>query len=448
MNLRDGKGKVAGVVGMGRSGHAAARMLAYRNFSVVGFDDSKDAKSSKYITKTIFGSFSRNDLESLSILVLSPGVPISSRISLLAEEMSIPVVGEVELAFCNTSAEMLAITGSNGKTTTVEWLAHVLRESGSEKQAVATGNNGYSLCDALLDYPECSVFPVELSSYQLETIFSFRPLVAAILNLTPDHLARHGSMKNYSEAKARIFMNQKKSDALVLNYDSFPLEEYRNASCGNQYYFSLKTEVPMGAWMDSSGMIYFRDTSGKYEVIHSDKIVLPGAHNIANALAVVCMAAVYGVPIPAIASGLTDFYGVPHRIEALGEVRGIKWFNDSKSTNIDSLKVALQSFDQRVILIAGGKEKESDYSVLNPLIQEKVKSIILFGSGAESLKKQWKSTTEIVVVKALEEAVTAALSVALEKDIVLLSPGCASFDQYKNFEKRGEHFKMLVQALI
>ncbi len=448
MNLRDGKGKSAGVVGMGRSGYAAARMLSLNKFSVVGFDNSREACSSEYINKTVFGSFAKEDLIPLSLLVVSPGVPLSSEICLLAKELNIAVIGEIELAFANTSAAILAITGSNGKTTAVEWLAHILRVSGSETKAVAAGNNGYPFCDAVLDNLDCTVFPLELSSYQLETISSFRPSVAVILNLTPDHLARHGTMRNYSDAKARIFMNQKKSDALVLNYDSVPLEEYRNMSSGKQFYFSLNTEVPLGAWLDSSGMIYFKDLAGKYKVIHSDKITLPGIHNIANALAVVCMAAIYGVPVPEIASGLTNFYGVPHRIESLGEIRGINWFNDSKSTNIDSLNVALQSFDRKIVLLAGGKEKESDYSVLNPLIRDKVKNIILFGSGAASLKKQWSGSSEIHVVKGLAEAVDTAVEVALAGDIVLLSPGCASFDQYDNFEKRGQHFKELVEALL
>ncbi|MEA3267074.1 MAG: UDP-N-acetylmuramoyl-L-alanine--D-glutamate ligase, partial [Candidatus Fermentibacteria bacterium] len=295
--------------------------------------------------------------------------------------------------------------------------------------------------------PECPVFVVELSSYQLETTKSLRASSAVILNLTPDHLARHGTMENYGAAKAMVFMNQGSGDCAILNFDDPLLLKYRNSSGGSQKYFSMYEEVPSGTWMDNSGMLWYKDNSRNLAVIHSKELALPGKHNVANALAVICMAASYGIPPDRLVSGLKDFPGVPHRIEPLGTARGLIWFNDSKSTNVDSLRVALESFDEKVILIAGGKEKNSDYSLLNDLIKEKVKSIVLFGSGANSLAAQWKNTTEISVVGRLEEAVKTALTVAENGDSVLLSPGCASFDQYTDFQQRGEHFKKLVQAL-
>lgn len=447
MNLREGKGRKAGVVGMGRSGFAAARLLADRNFSVIGFDSSVSATSTEHISRSVFGEFRNEDLSEISVLVLSPGVPLSAAISKRALELKIPVVGEIELALQNTSAEILAVTGSNGKTTTVEWLTHVLRFSDPGTQAIAAGNMGYALSDAILDNPECPLFVLELSSYQLETTKSLKAFSAVILNLTPDHLQRHGTMTNYGDAKVRIFQNQEKTDTAILNFDDPLLEQFENRSQGAKMYFSLNKAVPMGAWLDSSGKLLYRDSSGTTTVMESSELSLPGRHNIANALAVICLAASAGIPVEKIAKGLKDFSGVPHRIEPLGYAAGLNWFNDSKSTNVDSLKVALECFDGEVVLLAGGKEKDSDYSVLNRLIEDKVKAIVLFGSGAESLSGQWSGTTPLYITETLEQAVEQTLRISSEGDTVLLSPGCASFDQYRNFEERGDHFKEIVRVL-
>jgi UDP-N-acetylmuramoylalanine--D-glutamate ligase len=346
-----------------------------------------------------------------------------------------------------TGTDVLAVTGSNGKTTTVEWLTHAINSSDSGLTAVAAGNVGYAFCDAVLDFPDCSMFVLELSSYQLETTSSLRASSAVILNLTEDHLSRHGTMENYGGAKARVFQNQGEGDTAVLNYDDPLLAKYRNTSGGRQIYFSLQNEVPLGAWMDSSGMLRYRDEFCTTEVIHSTELALRGKHNTANALAVICMGASCGVPAEKLTAGLRDFAGVPHRIELLGRAAGLTWFNDSKSTNVDSLKVALESFTEPVILIAGGKQKNSDYSVLKELLSKKVKSIVLIGSGAVSLAGQWREAASIAVVNDLEQAVEKVLSVAAENDTVLLSPGCASFDQYTDYEARGDHFKRIVQAL-
>jgi UDP-N-acetylmuramoylalanine--D-glutamate ligase len=446
-DLRMGNGKTAGVVGMGRSGAAAARLLASRGFAVTGFDSSAEASSVEHIQRTVFGEFSDQDLKWLSVLVLSPGVPPSSSISLRAADLGVPVIGEVELAWANTTADILAVTGSNGKTTTVEWLGHVIRSAGTGVNAITTGNIGYAFSDAILDHPLCPVFVLELSSYQLETVKNLRPLCAAILNLTPDHLTRHGSMENYGAAKARVFMNQRNSDTAILNFDDPLLEKYRRISCGRQMYFSMKEEVECGAWLTPSGMIVYKDEERAVEVLQAGELSIPGRHNIANALAVICMAASYGLPPEKLVAGLKSFSGVPHRIEFIGKAKGLNWVNDSKSTNADSLKVALESFERKVILLAGGQQKESDYSILNSLLRQKVKSIVLFGSGAETLLQQWRGTVEIVIVKNLEEAVSKALFLAENDDTVLLSPGCASFDQYLNFEERGEHFRQIVKAL-
>lgn len=437
----------AGVVGMGRSGTAASRLLATLGYFVVGFDSSQEAIDNAYTARTVFGEFSDEDLKNLSLLVLSPGVPPSALISIRASELGVSVIGEVELACMNCSADILAVTGSNGKTTTVEWLSHAIRSSDTGAEAITAGNMGYAFCDAILDNPQCPVFVVELSSYQLETTQSLKAASAAILNLTPDHLARHGTMEKYGEVKARVFQNQDENDSAILNFDDPLLEKYRNSSGGRQMYFSLTREVPLGAWMTDSGMLCYKDESSRSEVIHCSELALPGRHNIANALAVICLGASYGISSEKLIRGLKDFSGVPHRIEPLGMAAGFYWFNDSKSTNVDSLKVALESFDKKTILLAGGMEKDSDYSVLKDLIRKTVKTLILFGSGAGSLAHQWDGSSNIIITTDLQEAVDTVLSIADQGDSVLLSPGCASFDQYSDFEQRGDHFKQLVQAL-
>jgi UDP-N-acetylmuramoylalanine--D-glutamate ligase len=443
----NGSGKTAGVVGAGRSGAAAARMLAHCGYTVAGFDSRESASVTEHMSRAVFGDFSSDDLFGLSLLVLSPGVPVTAPIVRQAEKLSIPVIGEVELALRNTSSAVLAVTGSNGKTTTVLWLSHTVNLSAADAKAVAAGNMGYAFCDAVLDNPQCPVFVLELSSYQLETIYSLKASSAAVLNLTPDHLARHGTMQNYGRAKARVFQNQGADDTAVLNYDDPLLDSYRNISNARQMFFSLEQEVPLGAWLDSSGMLFYRDESGTREVVHSRELALRGRHNTANALAVICMGASYGIPVEDIVPGLSDFSGVPHRIEPLGEAAGLVWFNDSKSTNVDSLKVALESFEEKVILIAGGQKKNSDYSVLNELIERRAKAVVVFGSGAGSLAGQWHGTVPVSIVDSLDQAVEEVLSRAEKSDTVLLSPGCASFDQYADFEERGEHFRRIVQAL-
>lgn len=445
--LPGGNGKKAGVAGMGKSGAAAARLLSSRGYSVTGFDSSHSASPVKYLDDLILGSAGRKELRDLEILVLSPGVPVDCPLTRAAAETGIEVIGEIELASRCTNADIISVTGSNGKTTTVEWTGHVFRNSRGLKNSVVAGNIGYAFSDAVIDHTDSPLFTLELSSYQLETISLMHPLSAAYLNLTPDHLARHGTMKRYGDAKARMFMNQIGSDTAVLNMDDPLLSPYMNSSAAQLMLFSLSHKVESGAWMDSRGMLRYETCGESIEIIHSEDLALPGKHNIANALAVICLCGSYGVAPEEITKALPSFTGVPHRIESLGSACNLNWVNDSKSTNVDSLKVALESFPKKVILLAGGKIKDSDYSVLGPLLTRTVRSAILFGSGARSLREQWSGYVAMEMAEDLEEAVQAAKRIALSGETVLLSPGCASFDQYSNFEERGEHFRKIVGGL-
>lgn len=432
---------------MGRSGAAAARLLCSRGYTVIGFDSSPDAVRPEEVSALISGTPGREDLDGLTLLATSPGIPLSSTIYSAAAEAGVPAVPEVELGWACADGDTIAVTGSNGKTTTVEWTGFTLKNSPGTGGAVVAGNMGYAMCDAVLDNPDCPVFSVELSSYQLEAIKDFRSVASAVLNLTPDHLARHGTMENYGAAKARILSNQLSGDTAVLNMDDPLVSSMSSLVKGRLLWFSLEKEVQQGAFLDGSGRIVFRNGAEERVVIHSSRLGIPGRHNVANALAVACLTLSYGVPLDSLAESLAAFRGVPHRLEPLGTAAGLNWVNDSKSTNVDSLKVALESFPERVVLLAGGQGKDSDYSVLSGLIRSRVKAAVLFGSFASALEEQWKGAAEIYLAEDLEEAVKTAVKVASAGDTVLLSPGCASFDQYGNFEERGEHFRRIVGGL-
>jgi UDP-N-acetylmuramoylalanine--D-glutamate ligase len=438
-------GKRIGVLGMGRSGRAAAELLRLRGFTVIGLDSSPAVSDCADCRTMITGNENvRTALEELDGLVISPGIDPSSIIPEAALELGLPVIGEIELAFQNSDVPVMAVTGSNGKTTTVEWLAYTLRCAGVD--AVAAGNTGFPYSTAVVRHPDADLVSLEVSSYQLQTIEEFRPAGAAILNVTPDHLQRHGNMEGYQEAKARLFMNQHDDDVLVLNMDDPGSVPFSGRTAGLQWYFSCTERVDAGAFVHDGG-IYYSDTKGTCFVMESSGLSLPGEHNLANALAVVCLASKSGLEARQLVDGLSSFPGVRHRIQRIRDIDGTTYYNDSKSTNPDSLRVALRSFSRPVILIAGGLAKETDYSHLLPLIQEHVKKLILIGKSSEELKQSWTGTVPIVMAEVMETAVIKARDAADPGDVVLLSPGCASFDQYDNFEERGDHFVELVEAL-
>jgi UDP-N-acetylmuramoylalanine--D-glutamate ligase len=437
-------GRRIGVLGLGRSGRAASGLLVARGFTVVGLDEGAGSFEVPSCAEVITGPEVAQALPGLDGLVVSPGVDPAKGIAAAAIEMGLPVLGEVELAFRNTRVPVLAVTGANGKTTTSEWLGHVLRTAGID--AVVAGNTGYPFCTAVMESPQAAVFVVEVSSYQLQTTSLFHPVGAAILNITPDHLQRHGDMEGYRMAKSRIFVNQSPGDMLALNSDdpgSIPLT---GRTGGMEWLFSTKGPVPSGAFA-GGGILYSVLDGERREVIPVSGIGLKGEHNLSNAAAVVCLALKAGVAPEAMGAGLADFPGVPHRIEWIRSLEGVDWYNDSKSTNPDSLAVALKSFSRPLVLIAGGRAKIADYSELAPLLRGKVRSIILMGEATGMLEEAWDGVAPVFMEGDLERAVSRAFESAREGDAVLLSPACASFDQYSNFEERGEHFRKLVEKL-
>ena len=441
----EGGGRRIGVIGLGISGVAAAALLKSRGFRVMGFDCSPSVKQPDSVDEMLTCPFVPEEIEKLDGLVLSPGVNPRSVLPDEARKMGIPIIGEIELAAANTSAGIYAVTGSNGKTTTTEWLGFMLNRAGYK--AVVCGNTGYAFSRAVLENPSSDTFVVEVSSYQLETVERFRPRGAAILNITPDHLARHGSMDGYASAKARIFLNQHSEDITVLNGDDMNLADLFGRSRGTEMVFSLDRPQNRGAWVDENGMIVVRMDGETQPVLDSRLLNLPGRHNLYNALAVVCLAYGAGLTPGEMIPGLVEFTGVPHRIETVAEINGVTWVNDSKSTNPDSLRVALEAAGNPVVLLAGGRAKETDYSLLAQLVREKTRVVILFGEAAGLLAESWRGIPAPVLVPDLPGAVRAARNAAVSGETVLLSPGCASFDQYNNFEERGDHFRRLVEEM-
>jgi UDP-N-acetylmuramoylalanine--D-glutamate ligase len=305
---------------------------------------------------------------------------------------------------------------------------------------------GYPFSLAVLENPDVDFYVVEVSSYQLQTIESFRARAAAILNVTPDHLTRHGSMEEYIRAKSRVFMNQTPDDSLVLNADDPMSVNFMGLTEGLELQFSLRREVRTGAFVEN-GSILLSWNGTRERVMGAEELALPGRHNLANALAVVCMARAVGLSADRMVPGLRDFQGVPHRLEEIRSLDGVLYVNDSKSTNIDSLRVALEAQSRPVVLIAGGRAKRGDYSQLADLVGSRVKLAVLMGEGARILKEAWERVTSVRTTERLDGALKAARKAAKPGDVVLLSPGCASFDQYRDFEERGEHFRTLVEEL-
>ncbi|MBD3278353.1 MAG: UDP-N-acetylmuramoyl-L-alanine--D-glutamate ligase [Candidatus Aegiribacteria sp.] len=438
-------GRTVGVLGLGRSGRGAVELLTARGFEVIGLDRDPSMKDCPGVSRIVTEDAAvLKTLEELDGLVLSPGVDPASRIPHAATELGIPVIGEIELAFRNTSTPVFAVTGSNGKTTVAEWLGYTLTRAGID--CCVAGNTGYPFSVAVMEHPRSRCISLEVSSYQLQTIETFRPAAAAILNITPDHLQRHGDMEGYTNAKARIFMNQRDSDVLVLNLDDKGSIPLAGRTAGLEWAFSLEGPVEAGAYV-SEGRIYLTDSRDTTPVMNTENISLPGRHNLQNALAVVCLASRAGLSPEQMVEGLSKFQGVPHRIETVRKLGGVRYVNDSKSTNPDSLDVALRSFREPILLIAGGRAKEADYTGLRPLIEQKVRDLILIGEAAELLGESWKGTAPVHLLQDMEQAVAKAWELAAAGDVVLLSPGCASFDQYANFEKRGDHFRRVVKEL-
>ncbi len=447
----DLNGKRVLVVGLGRSGVASAFFLKSRGARVT----VSDAKSEDQLRKEIpalldhgiaveTGGHGERTFQNQDLIVVSPGVPIDAEPINQARALGQDILGEIELAAEFLQGKIVAITGSNGKTTTTTLTGEILSAGGLK--TLVGGNIGTPAISLVPQATPETVAVLEISSFQLETIRHFRPKIAVVLNVTPDHLDRHRSFAAYVDAKARVFVNQQAEDFAVLNADDATCVELAGRTRAQVFWFSRKREVEQGAFV-RKGDVLFRGTGGQREVMLASEIPLKGSHNLENVLAAVCAGALMGCEAGKIGDAIRDFKAVEHRLEHVATLRGVEYYNDSKATNVDATIKALESFPANVHLILGGKDKGSDYTVLNDLLRERVKCVYTIGAAAEKIQSQIKGPTAIVHTGTIESAVKQAAASASPGDIVLLAPACASFDQFQNYEHRGRVFKELVLGL-
>jgi UDP-N-acetylmuramoylalanine--D-glutamate ligase len=445
----DLNGKRVLVVGLGKSGVASALFLKQHGAHVT----VSDTKSGNELRNEIpvlldhgitveTGGHGERTFRGQDLIVVSPGVPVDAPPLVQARALGASVIGEVELAARFLPGPVIAITGSNGKTTTTTLTGEIMTAGGFV--TLVGGNIGTPAISFADRAQPDSVIVLEVSSFQLETIQSFRPKVAIVLNVTPDHLDRHRSFEVYVEAKARLFENQGASDFAVLNADDPTCVGMAARTRAQVFWFSRQKEVQQGTWVHD-GNILFRDRSGQREILEVFEIPLKGAHNLENVLAAVCAGTLMGCASEKIRQAVKGFKAVEHRLEYVATIGGVEYYNDSKATNVDATIKALESFPANIHLILGGKDKGSDYSVLNDLLRQRVKRVYTIGAAAAKIESQ--ITAEIVHSETLDNAIRKAHARAQPGDVVLLAPACASFDQFKNYEHRGQLFKQIVQGL-
>jgi UDP-N-acetylmuramoylalanine--D-glutamate ligase len=443
-------GKRVLVIGLARTGLATALFCVNRQAIVTATDSRTSSELGESVEKLRaagvaceLGGHSTTILEGIDVVIPSPGVPGDAPLLQQARALDIPVWSEIELASRFIYGRVIGITGSNGKTTTTSLIEHILRQA--HYSTVLAGNIGIPLIAQVGETTNRTFTVAELSSFQLEWIASFRPHIAVFLNLTPDHLDRHKTLDAYGAAKARIFENQTSEDYAILNADDAASAKYA-PSIPQVYWFSRKTGVGQGALV-RDGKVIFRQNGQEEEILGCHEIPLPGAHNLENVLAAALATRLAAVQPRHIAEAVRTFAGVEHRIEPVADIQGVRYYNDSKATNVDATLKALDAFPGRIIVILGGKDKDSDYTALRAALREKAILALLIGSASEKIESQIAGSVAIKRAETLENAVEFAAQAAHPGDIVLLAPACASFDQFEGYEHRGRVFKELVQLL-
>jgi UDP-N-acetylmuramoylalanine--D-glutamate ligase len=444
------RGKRVLVVGLARTGLAASLFCAARGAHVTATDSRTEGEIGEPIAKLKsagvmleLGGHRQTTYLEQDLIVPSPGVPADDLRLKAARAAEVTIWSEIELAYRFMKGRLIGITGSNGKTTTTSLVAHILKKAGV--QTILAGNIGTPLIACAGEMNENSWTVAELSSFQLELIDTFRPDIGVLLNLTPDHLDRHHTMEAYAAAKARLFENQTSADAAILNADD-PATVQHAPSAPHLFWFGRKKEVQQGAHVRGNKII-FRSNENEEELLRLEDIHLVGAHNLENVLAAAAAARLAGASAAQIAAGVRSFPGVEHRIEFVAEIGGVRYYNDSKATNVDATLKALEAFPGRILVILGGKDKDSDYAVLRAPLREKAILALLIGAAADKIEQQISGSVAIERSETIERAVETAAHAAQPGDIVLLAPACASFDQFQNYEHRGRVFKELVHQL-
>ena len=448
-------GKKVLVVGLGKSGKAAVKALndagAIVSIQDASTADKLDTQFLQYIQneemRTFLGT-EPDDVTAYEMFVMSPGVPTDLPFIQEAIKKNVEVIGEIELAYRISESNFVAITGTNGKTTTTSLVGQIFEAAGRNTSVV--GNIGNPVIAGAADAKEDHWMITEVSSFQLETIKEFRPHVSAILNITPDHLNRHKTMEAYEATKARITENQTKEDYFVYNMDDSIVGNIALGSKATTVPFSINGEIRAGAYVDDTSIIVKGIDGSKHLICDSSDLRIIGTHNIENVLAAAAICYFAGIEVSAIAQGIRNFAGVEHRIEFCGRVDDVDYYNDSKGTNTDAAIIALKALENNIILIAGGDGKQQDFSELAAMFEGRVKSLILLGRDAQIIEDaaRAKGFENIYRCKDMPECVRKAAEIAKPDDKVLLSPACASWDMYDNFEQRGRHFKNCIKELL
>ncbi|EKX95590.1 UDP-N-acetylmuramoylalanine--D-glutamate ligase [Peptostreptococcus anaerobius] len=447
------------VVGMARSGLAAARYLL-RQGAVLVVNDSKSEEDLKGIcqelesmgdVRFILGRNPNTDeVQDIDMAVVSPGVPLDLDYIMAIKNNRKKVISEIELAYqagLKKNIRFVGITGTNGKTTTTSLVGEIFKAQGVETYVV--GNIGNPAIEAVEMAGDGAVLVTELSSFQLESIDMFSPTASTVLNLTEDHLNRHHTMENYAMAKARIFENQIDDTVCILNYDDLTTRSMAEGCHADVVFFSRKDKFERGIYLDDDNNIIVNNEIEEIALLKADELSLPGGHNLENCMAAIGLTLALGVEIEVLVKVLKTFKAVEHRLEYVDTVKGVKYVNDSKGTNPDSTIKAVQSYKDPIILIAGGYDKGSDFNELFEIAKDYVRSVVILGQTGDLIEETARKHgfTDLYRVNDLKEAVEKSAQIANEKDIVLLSPACASWGMYNNYEERGREFKNLVADL-
>ncbi len=441
------------VFGSGISGIGACKLLCAKGKQVILYDGNetlncetlKQAIGEEHNPEIILGELKMEVMQSLELVVMSPGVPTDLPVVNQMRSIGIPIWGEIELAYTYGKGDVLAITGTNGKTTTTALLGEII--GNYRKSTYVVGNIGNPYTAVALEMTKDSVAVAEVSSFQLETIHAFSPCVSAILNVTPDHLNRHHTMEAYIAAKRNIAKNQTMQDTCVLNYEDEITRKLGEDLPCKVLYFSSKRKLEKGIYLENGNIIY--KDEGEILICHIDELQLLGTHNYENVMAASAMAYAYGVPLEVIRETVKAFAGVAHRIEFVCEKNGVAYYNDSKGTNPDAAIKGIQAMNRKTVLIGGGYDKDSEYEEWINAFDGKVKYLVLLGQTKEKIAKTAKSCgfENIIMAESLEEAVEVSAKLAKPGEAVLLSPACASWGMFKNYEERGDMFKKFVNAL-
>lgn len=451
--MMDLKNKRVLVVGLGKSGLSAAMFLR-RQGARVTVSDTRSATALAKETPALLDAgimveagghglltFRRQDL-----IVVSPGVPIDTPEVEQSREFGMPVIGELELASRFLKGPIVAITGSNGKTTTTALVGKIFEDAGGPTQV--GGNIGVPVIDLVGNSTPETTNVLEVSSFQLETIEEFHPHIAVVLNITPDHLDRHGSFEAYAAAKARITENQQVGDFLVLNGEDKATQMVAAKTRAQIFWFSGCRPIKQGAFVHGDSILFIPRVGAEPEpVMPVAEIHLKGTHNVENVLAAVCSARLAGISAEKIRAAVASFKAVEHRLEFVRVVNGVEYYNDSKATNVDAAMKALVSFPKGIHLILGGKDKDSDYTTMSHILRERVKAVYTIGSAAEKIERELQGVVKMVSAGTLQVAVNEAAKAATVGEVVLLSPACSSFDQFDNYEHRGRVFRQFVNDL-